>query len=223
MEELELKTEKRDDLGTRASRRARREGKVPGVLYGLAKGTVSISLPKTDLDAMLRAGTKMVDLKVGSEKEAAIVKSLQFHPVTDQVIHVDFERVALDEEITIEVPIKVKGRAKGLDDHGVMDLVMHSIEITCLPRNIPEELIVDVAELAIGDSCKVSDLQIPEGVKPVPDAEEIVVVVHPPAAEEEEAPPEEEGAAEPEVITAAEQAEEEPSEEPEKPAPEKSE
>jgi len=192
---------------------------VPCVLYGLAKESVPLSLSKSSLDAMLRAGIKMVDLKVGGDKEAAIIKSMQFHPVTDDIIHIDFARVALDEEITIEVVIALKGRAKGVEDHGVLEHLMHSIEVTCLPRSIPEELLVDVSNLAIGDSCRVADLQMPEGVRPVEDPDEIVAVVHPPTAEEEVAPSEEEGAAQPEVITATERAEEDSSEEPGKEAP----
>jgi large subunit ribosomal protein L25 len=224
MEDVEIKTEPRKQTGTSAARRDRREGMIPSVLYGLGKDTVSLSLPRNALHAMLRGGKKMVDLAVGRKKEAAIIKEIQFHPVTDEIIHVDLERVALDEEITIEVAITLKGRAKGLDDHGVMDHVMHSIEVKCLPKKIPEEIILDVTDLDIGDSHKVSDLQIPQGVVPVPDPEEIVAVLHPPAAEEEEAPPEEEAPAEPEVITAAEREEaEEPKEEAAEQPPEKSE
>lgn len=214
MEVLELNSTARERTGTRAARRARREGMIPCILYGLDKDAISLNLTRTDIDSMLRSGRKMVGLKVGTSSESAVVKSMQFHPVTDDIIHVDFERVALDEELTIEVAITFKGRAKGVEDHGVLDHVMHSIEVTCLPTNIPDEILLDVTELTIGDSSHVSDLMMPEGVKPVPDPEEIVAVVHPPAAEEGEAAPEEEGAAEPEVITAAERAEEGSSEEP---------
>lgn len=204
MDDVELKTEPRMETGSSAARRTRRAGMVPCILYGLSQKNMPLTVPLGRLENVLRTGKRMVDLHVGQKKEIVLVKDVQHDPITDRIIHADFERVAMDEEIEIAVPITLKGRAKGQDEGGVLDQVLKSLQVRCLPKDIPEEIVVDIAGLDIGDSHKVAGIQVPDRVTPTANADEIVVVVHPPAREEEEAPPEEEAAAEPEVITAAE-------------------
>ncbi len=202
--DVELKTESRKETGSGPARRMRKAGMVPCVLYGLSEKNMPLSVARNRLEIVLRTGKRMVDLRVGSKKETVLVKDLQHDPLTDQIIHADFERVAMDEEIEIEIPIVVKGRAKGQDEDGVIDQVLKALHVRCLPKDIPEEVAVDITELNINDSRKVADVQVPNGVTVTANADDIVVIVHPPTREEEPVPAEEEGPAEPEVITRAE-------------------
>lgn len=203
-DDLGLKTEAREETGSGPARRMRKTGMVPCVLYGLSEKNMPLSVARNRLEIVLRTGKRMVDLNVGRKKETVLIKDLQYDPITDQIIHTDFERVAMDEEIEIEIPIVVKGKAKGQDEGGVIDHVLKALHVKCLPKDIPEEVEVDITELDISDSRKVADIQVPNGVTATSNADDIVVIVHPPAREEEPVPVEEEGPAEPEIITRAE-------------------
>ncbi len=204
MGDVELKTETRKETGSGAARRMRKAGMVPCVLYGLREKNMPLSVAHNRLEIVLRTGKRMVDLNVGRKKETVLIKDLQHDPMTDQIIHADFERVAMDEEIEIEIPIVVKGRAKGQDEGGVIDQVLKALHVKCLPKDIPDEVEVDITELDIGDSYKVADVRVPTGVTTTSNADDIVVIVHQPAREEEPVPAEEVGPAEPEVIARAE-------------------
>lgn len=203
MEDVELKVETRENSGTRWAKRARKKGLVPCILYGLEKDNMSLTIPRNSLEAFLRSHKKMVDLCIGESKETTVLKDLQFDPITDHVIHADFERVAMDEEIEIEIAIVLEGNAKGLENNGMVDQPLKSLQISCLPRDIPEEITVDVTELEVNDSLKVADIKTPHGVTVTTNPDEVVVVIHRPMEEEEVVPTDEEAAAEPEVITAA--------------------
>lgn len=200
-DDIKLEAEIRRDTGTDAAKRVRKDGMVPCILYGLNKENVALSIPYNRLESALLSGKRMVDLGIAKKRETVLVKDLQHHPVTDRIIHVDFERIAMDEEIDIEIPVVLEGRSKGADDGGVVDQILKSLQVKCLPVDIPEEVTIDITDLDINDSYKVQDIKLSEGVTAVTGEDEMVVVIHPPAKEEEETVPEEGVSAEPEVLT----------------------
>ena len=180
MADLVLNTEEKTTIGSRSSRRLRRDGKVPGVLYGLDQDPEIFSVDYGDLrgalttDAGLNA---LIQLSVNGTNQLSILKSLQRHPVKDEVIHVDFVRVDPNQELAVEVPIVLEGVAKKVtDQNGMVDQTMFSLSVLSLPDSIPNELTADVSELEINDAIRVSDVVLPEGVRTEVDPEEAIAV-----------------------------------------------
>ena len=180
MADLVLNTEEKTTIGSRSSRRLRRDGKVPGVLYGLGQDPEIFSVDYGDLrgalttDAGLNA---LIQLSVNGTNQLSILKSLQRHPVKDEVIHVDFVRVDPNQELAVEVPIVLEGVAKKVtDQNGMVDQTMFSLSVLSLPDSIPNELTADVSELEINDAIRVSDVLLPEGVRTEVDPEEAIAV-----------------------------------------------
>lgn len=180
MADLVLNTEEKTTIGSRSSRRLRRDGKVPGVLYGLGQDPEIFSVDYGDLrgalttDAGLNA---LIQLSINGTNQLSILKSLQRHPVKDEVIHVDFVRVDPNQELAVEVPIVLEGVAKKVtDQNGMVDQTMFSLSVLSLPDSIPNELTADVSELEINDAIRVSDVVLPEGVRTEVDPEEAIAV-----------------------------------------------
>tara|TARA_B100001778_G_scaffold15107_1_gene11566 strand:- start:4302 stop:4970 length:669 start_codon:yes stop_codon:yes gene_type:complete len=180
MADLVLNTEEKTTIGSRSSRRLRRDGKVPGVLYGLGQDPEIFSVDYSELrealttDAGLNA---LIQLSINGTNQLTILKTLQRHPVKDEVIHVDFVRVDPKQELAVEVPIVLEGVAKKVtDQNGMVDQTMFSLSVLSLPDAIPNELTADVSELEINDAIRVSDVVLPEGVRTEIDPEETIAV-----------------------------------------------
>ena len=180
MADLILNTEEKTTIGSRSSRRLRRDGKVPGVLYGLGQDPEIFSVDYGELrgalttDAGLNA---LIQLSINGTNQLTILKTLQRHPVKDEVIHVDFVRVDPKQELAVEVPIVLEGVAKKVtDQNGMVDQTMFSLSVLSLPDAIPNELTADVSELEINDAIRVSDVVLPEGVRTEVDPEEAIAV-----------------------------------------------
>ena len=180
MADLILNTEEKTTIGSRSSRRLRRDGKVPGVLYGLGQDPEIFSVDYGDLrgalttDAGLNA---LIQLSINGTNQLSILKTLQRHPVKDEVIHVDFMRVDPNQELAVEVPIVLEGVAKKVtDQNGMVDQTMFSLSVLSLPDSIPNELTANVSELEINDAIRVSDVVLPEGVRTEVDPEEAIAV-----------------------------------------------
>ena len=180
MADLVLNTEEKTTIGSRSSRRLRRDGKVPGVLYGLGQDPEIFSVDYSELrealttDAGLNA---LIQLSINGTNQLTILKTLQRHPVKDEVIHVDFVRVDPKQELAVEVPIVLEGVAKKVtDQNGMVDQTMFSLSVLSLPDAIPNELTADVSELEINDAIRVSDVVLPEGVRTEIDPEEAIAV-----------------------------------------------
>lgn len=186
--------------GSSTSRRMRAEGKIPGVLYGQGMDPIVLAVERRELRAALSgsAGLNTVlDLEVDGTVYPAIVKDIQRHPVRRTVNHVDFLQVNLNEEITVAVPFRIEGEAKEVvAEGGLVDPSVDTIEVATTPRNIPDELVIDVSGMQMGDVIRLADLELPEGVTAVgdPDMPLVTVLVLRGAAEEEEAAEGEEGA-----------------------------
>jgi large subunit ribosomal protein L25 len=206
MEIRELTVERREALGKGAVRRLRRQGLVPAILYGARAEPVPLSVSPKAVQRALQGhagGGVLVSLKLQGETEArsAIVRDLQFDPVRDDLIHVDLQAVRMDEEITVEVPIQVVGEAAGVKEQsGVLQVLLRTVEVACLPSRIPDRLTVDVSALRIHDVVTVTDIRPPEGVRVTTPGNQPVATVAAPMAEEVAAPAAA-TTAEPEVLT----------------------
>lgn len=193
-----LKVEHRRELGKRNTRRLRRSGSVPCILYGHGEAVVNLAVSADQMAAVVRHGSRIVDLE-GAVAEKAFLRDLQWDVYGQEVLHVDLTRVALDEKVQVTVPIEMRGEAAGTRDGGVVELLLHDVEIDCPAGSIPEKISVNVNHLALGQSLSLGDLDLPEGATLVSDESAVVVSCHLPV----EAKEEEEGAgegAEPEVI-----------------------
>lgn len=181
----------RETFGSSASRKDRREGKVPAVIYGHGAQPKQLLLDCKEWDIISRQDIQIVDLSLDKgENMTALIKEVQYDYLNGITTHVDFLEVKMDEAITAAIPIHAHGTPVGLAQGGVLDQDMHEIEVNCTPRNLPEAIEVDVSELELEDAIHVSDISFPEGVTPIPDPEQNVFHVMLPRIEEE---PEEEG------------------------------
>ena len=178
-----LRAKKREARGTKACRRLRAAGQIPAIVYGHEQEPVAVQVAAEDLDRALRRRSRMFDIRLGRKKESVLLRDIQHDALGDEVIHADFVRVAMDEAIAIEVPITLKGKPRA--EHAVLQQTLASLEVECLPSDIPEEILVPVGDLEVGQSISVADLTMPEGVKVLADAETIVAALTLAAIEEE--------------------------------------
>ncbi|MFT3878639.1 MAG: 50S ribosomal protein L25 [Gemmatales bacterium] len=204
-----LPAQTRAKSGTAEARRIRRANNIPAVVYGHKEKNEDIAISHDDFWNIIRHNQRIVDVEVkGGKPQKCLVRDVQWDVLGKEVVHVDFERVSADERIHLNVPVKLKGTPI-IPPGSVLNFHLHEVEIECSVINIPEAIVVNVAELKLGQAIHVRELQLPEGVKALSDADEVVVaiVVH---VEKAEATPLEGAAvAEPEVLTARKPTDEE--------------
>ncbi len=193
--EFSLAASVREELGKQKAGQLRQKGQVPAVLYGEGKENEHLILDAHQLQMVFLKGgtTKLINLKIQKgkkeEEQHVLVKDFQKNPVKGNVIHVDFLRVAMDHMVTVKTPVHLKNEDKRNHDGAVLEIVLHELEVSCLPTNIPDRIYVDVKSLTIGSGIHVKDLQLPEGVKVLNGPEEAVVMaIAPTAAAETSAP-----------------------------------
>jgi large subunit ribosomal protein L25 len=179
MAEIILNVELRDRAGTGGSRETRRQGKVPGVLYGGTQAPVNIAVKGNEFRKALYTGKllgHLVTLQHGEEKQSVIAKAVQFHPVTDEPMHFDLYRVGEHQLIKIEVPVHFKNHdiSVGLKKGGTLEVIRHVVELACPADKIPEELVIDLASHDIGDTIRISEVKLPEGVRPAQDRDFVI-------------------------------------------------
>jgi large subunit ribosomal protein L25 len=208
MSEVTLIAEPGRAGGSRPSGRIRLEGRIPAVVYGHGTDPLSVSINRRELRAALHTDAghnALIDLHVGSERHLTIVKDLQRHPVRNEVVHVDFLVVNRDEVVTVDTPIVLQGEAKQVAQaNGTVDQQLFALTVHAKPGDIPNEIIIDISDLTIGDSVRVGDLPLPDGVTTSLDLEETVVVAQVSRATIEAEQLEEEAAAAAEGEEAAE-------------------
>ena len=218
MEMQELTITRREATGKQVAKRLRRAGAVPAILYGGAKAEPITVDPKAVLRMIHgREGTtQLLALKFDGETSGgarmAIIRDLQFDPVSEDLLHVDLQEVAADRAITVRVAVRPVGEAAGVrEQKGILNLVLHELEVSCLPAAIPQRIDADVSALMIGDVLTVAALLAPEGVRILTPAAQAVATVVPPMAEEVAAPavPAAAVVTEPEVLTERKPKEEE--------------
>lgn len=207
MNEFELVAEARAELGTRASRRLRRLGKTPAILYGADKAPMPLLLEEKIVKKQLENEafySHVLTLRVGPTEEQAVLKTLQRHPRSAAILHMDFQRVRASETITVHVPLHFvnEDRCPGKRAGGIISHLLIEVEVSCLPKYLPEFIEVDMANVEVGQSVHLSDLSLPEGVELVAlaagrEQDAAVVSVQPPrgmaAGAEEGAEPGTEG------------------------------
>lgn len=193
METLEIQVETREVGSKRQARRMRRDGKIPGVLYGPKTSPVPLEFNKKEFSNRVAGleGSHLVRLKSGSTALAdkvALVKQMQYHPITGEVIHTDLYEVDLTAKIQVRVPLHFVGKAAGVVRGGILQPIVREIEVECLPLDIPEFFNVEVSALDIGDSIHIEELPMPEGVTVVSESNLALVAVVPPTVEEAPTP-----------------------------------
>jgi len=210
MEEQVFKATVREAVGTSVTRKLRRAGKVPGVLYGHGEETVSLAVSAEDVRQMVESGHHLVVLEVNGRRDRAIIRDMQWDTWNRDVLHMDFGRVALDETVSVAVPVLSHGTPKAVLSGAVLEQPLHSVEVSCKADHIPDEIVVEVGDMEPGDMIRVKDIPVPAGVTVAADAETIVFILEAPR---EEAEIEEEviepQAEEPEVIGRRKEGEEE--------------
>lgn len=168
-DQLTLSAEARERAGKGASRAMRRDGRVPAVIYGDKKDPEPIHLEERELVKMLQTGhfmNSLVTLNIGKDKTNALPKDIQFHPVTDRPMHVDFLRIGKGASVTLDIPVNFVNEeaSPGLKRGGVLNIVRHELELTCPADNIPSEITIPLDGLEVGDSIHISQVELPEGV-----------------------------------------------------------
>lgn len=200
MAQHELNVERREETGKGPARRLRRRGFIPAVLYGQDKPAIALAVPSADLQRILHSekGVNTVfDLALGGteQRRAAMVKDYQLDPLTDRLIHADFVRIVADQEVLVPVHLELVGEPQGVkNEGGHLDHMLRELEVTCLPKDIPAVIKVDVAALHLGQVLHVGDITLPERVRTDVEPTVAICAVHRPRVEAEKAA--EEGAPE---------------------------
>ena len=161
----------RENTGTGGARAARRDGLVPGVIYGGDEASVAVSVKYNEVLKAINSGqflSNMIELSHEGKTQKVLTKDVQFHPVTDQPVHLDFYRVTAKSIIEVEVSVNFVGEdvAPGLKEGGTLNVVRYAIEVKCPAGSIPDSIEVDVSAMEIGDAIHISEITLPEGVKP---------------------------------------------------------
>ena len=188
MIEVELAAKLRKERGKSAAKRLRKQDLIPGVLYGHGEETFPLWVEGKAfrmIEHSTGGESVIINLTVDGEPKKTIIKEVQIDPLTRNVLHIDFQHIHAKEEVVVEVPIITKGVSQGVKEGGILDHILRKVEVKCLPLEIPEHFEVEVSELSIGDSLRLSDLDMGD-VKVLVDLGTPVVYVLPPKAKEEE-------------------------------------
>ena len=183
---LTLAAEARDRAGKGASRAVRREGRVPAVIYGNKEAAVSIHVEEKRLVKLLSTGhfmNSVVEIELDGKTHRTLPRDVQFHPVTERPIHVDFLRVSANALITVNVPVRFENEAAspGLKRGGVLNVVRHEVEVKVPANAIPDDIVVDVTGFDVGDSIHISAVKLPKNVTPVIDRDFTIATIAAPS------------------------------------------
>src|SRR3954464_10323347 len=177
----------REQLGSRANKRLRDAGHLPGVVYGHKEAIIPVTLPKKEVVNHLNKGAHLFDLSLDGKSEKVLVKEVQFDHLGLEVLHVDFARVSLDEKVEVTVPLELKGEPKGEAEGGVLQQIVAELEVECLVTDIPDAIRHNVSEMGVDDVVHIKALKLPTGVRALQDEDLIVAQVK--VIEETEAAP----------------------------------
>jgi large subunit ribosomal protein L25 len=224
MEHPVLEAIVRQDIGRSAARESRRSGRIPAVLYGRGEATVAVEVDARQLERMLHRGLAqhgMLDLELkeakSKERRTVLIREVQHHPVTGEILHADFYHVEMGQRIETSIPVVLVGQAEGVKKGGILEHLLRELEIECVAEKMPENVTLDVTQLELGHSLHVRDLAMDEDVSVLTEPDRTVVAVVPPRLREEVAPAAEvvaeEEVAEPEVVGKKPKEEEEEAEE----------
>ena len=181
-----LNVDIRKEQGTSAARRTRLQNKVPAVVYHSGIEAIPLSVDKTSLNKALRTGQMIFEVNVEDKNQFVLVKEIQYHPVTDEIIHVDFQKVKEDEKISLEVAVRSSGEAQGVKLGGLLVQMLNSVTIKCKPAEIPEFLEIYVTDMEMNTNLFVKDITLPTDVEMLTAEDIAVVSVQEPKEEKEE-------------------------------------
>ena len=181
-----LNVDIRKEQGTSAARRTRLQNKVPAVVYHSGVEATPLSVDKISLNKALRTGQMIFEVNVEDKNQFVLVKEIQYHPVTDEIIHVDFQKVKEDEKISLEVAVRSSGEAQGVKLGGLLVQMLNSVTIKCKPAEIPEFLEIDVTDMEMNTNLFVKDITLPTDVEMLTAEDIAVVSVQEPKEEKEE-------------------------------------
>ncbi len=181
-----LNVDIRKEHGTSAARRTRLQNKVPAVVYHSGIEATPLSVDKISLNKALKTGQMIFEVNVEDKNQFVLVKEIQYHPVTDEIIHVDFQKVKEDEKISLEVAVRSSGEAQGVKLGGLLVQMLNSVTIKCKPAEIPEFLEIDVTDMEMNTNLFVKDITLPTDVEMLTAEDIAVVSVQEPKEEKEE-------------------------------------
>ena len=181
-----LDIENREVVGKKATKTLRRSGKVPSVLYFKGEEPLSISVNNKALNKAMKSEQRIYEMEIDNESQYVMIKEIQYHPVTDEVLHVDFMRVLRSEKMTIAVPLILTGKAVGVTEGGILSQSMNQIEISCYPTNVPENIEVNIDNLELNASLSVADVNIDDDEIEIISPDELNVATIAAPREEEE-------------------------------------
>jgi len=193
MESIELSAQKRECGPKRNVLSLRRQGMIPAVLYGKEVGNITIQVSTKDMEAIIAnhsIGSTLISLDIAGEENnepyLVMCRELQRDPLRRDLLHADFFQVVLTEEIETEVPVVLVGEAAGIKEGGILQHMLRTVTVSCLPTRMPDRLEADLSALNIGEQLTVGDLEAPEGVKIISDPDSVIALVVAPVYEEEE-------------------------------------
>jgi large subunit ribosomal protein L25 len=210
---LRLKTEIRNQTGSRAAAKVRKQGRIPAIIYGHKQEAVAVSLDAHDFTEGLHHGLRLMDVQLGGKPQTVIVKDVQYDHLGKDVIHADLMRVDVTETVTVTVPIELKGTAKGAEQGGIIEQHTANLEVECRVADIPESIVVSVRDMEVGKTLHARDIELPPALKLVSDPDRLIVACSLVAAAKTAEEMEQEAPVAPEVIGEAERAKEKEEEE----------
>jgi large subunit ribosomal protein L25 len=208
MAEVTLEVSRRERSGKEYAKKLRQDGKIPAVVYGGHKEPVAITVERKSVSDLIQKSDHgirsifLLKMSGTDQQRHAMIKDMQMDPISRRMTHIDFVRVVMDEVVRVTVPVNIIGNSIGVKEGGILDWQIRELHVECLPNAIPDKIDVDITNLGGHEQVRVSDLQLPEGVKVAEDLHRVVVGVTSPRAEvvAEVAAVAEPGAGEPEVI-----------------------
>ena len=184
-----LDIESRESVGKKSTKAIRREGKIPSTLYFKGDEPESIAIDKIKLYQALKSDQRVYEVELSGESQYVMVKAVQYHPVTDEIVHLDFMRVRRSEKMTISVPLVLIGKPVGVTEGGILSQSLNQIEISCFPTNVPEQIEVSIDHMGLNESISIADVSINDEEIEILSASDISVAsIITPVVEEETAP-----------------------------------
>ena len=182
-----LDIETRESVGKKSTKEIRRDGKIPSTLYFKGDEPESIAIDKIELYKALKSDQRVYEVELGGESQYVMVKAVQYHPVTDEIIHLDFMRVRRSEKMTISVPLVLVGKPIGVVEGGILSQALNQIEISCFPTNVPDQIEVNVDKMELNSSISVADVSTDDKEVEILSSSEInVATITAPSVEKEE-------------------------------------
>jgi len=188
MQEYKIEVQKRDISNKKSSiKELRNADQIPGVYYSHdSKSSIALSIDKKMLNEALKSSSQVYKISVGEKKKDVIIKSIQYHPISENILHIDLYGVKMDTQVTIKVPISFIGECEGVKAGGVLNQNLTELDISCLPADIPQSIDIDISNLNIGDSIRVEQVEVDDKLKLVGDTGLLITSVIMPTKEEEQ-------------------------------------